>query len=120
MVGYQGFIPRKKVESVPGFETIKNEWNMDHASYSMTVLCCTVRLGKHHNLSLPELQSVQIAFQVLPHSCMFFGIASKMLLQLEWLQIPATFRTGYGSGYILAGFIVDLFRLTRSAGVPQK
>jgi hypothetical protein len=43
-----------------------------------------------------------------------------MLLQLQPSQIPATFRNGYGFGYLLASIIVDLFMLTRAAGVPQK
>jgi hypothetical protein len=66
------------------------------------------------------MHSVQIAFQVLPHSCMFFGVASKILLQLEPSQIPANFRTGYGFGYLLASIIVDLFLASRATGVPQK
>ncbi len=80
----------KQVEYVPGFTTIRNECNMDPTSYSMPVLSCTVRLGKHFNLNLPELHLVQIAFQVLPHSCMFFGVASEMLLQLQPSQIQMT------------------------------
>ena len=61
---------------------------MDPTSYSMTVLYCTVRLAVYHNLSLPELHSVQMAFKVLPHTCVFFGVASEMLLQIE----PKRFR----------------------------
>jgi hypothetical protein len=110
----------KQVEYVTGFSTIQNECNMDPSLYSMPVLFCTVRLGIHHNLSLPELHLVQIAFQVLPHSCMFFGIASDMLAQLQPSQIPATFQSGYGFGYLLTSIIVDLFLASRAAGIPQK
>jgi hypothetical protein len=70
----------KLAKSVPGFKTITSEFNMDPKSYSMTVINCTIRLARYHNLSLPELHSLQMAFQVLPHTCMFFGVASKMLL----------------------------------------
>jgi hypothetical protein len=51
---------------------------------------------------------------------MFFGVASKMLLQLQPSQIPANFRTGYGFGYLLASIVVDLFLVSQTAGVPQK
>jgi hypothetical protein len=109
----------EQVEYVPGFPTIRNECNMDPASYSMPVLSGTVWLGKHFNLSLPELHSVQIAFQVLPHSCMFFGVASEMLLQLKPSQIPADYRRGYGFGYLLACIVVDMFQASRDSGVQQ-
>jgi hypothetical protein len=56
------------VEFVPGFSTISNKCNMDPTSYSMMVIYCTVRLAVYHNLSLPELHLVQMAFQVLPHT----------------------------------------------------
>jgi hypothetical protein len=42
-----------------------------------------------------------------------------MLLHLNPSQIPSTYRQGYGFGYLLANLIVDLFLLTREAGVPQ-
>jgi hypothetical protein len=49
-------------ESVPGFSMISNKCNMDPTSYSMTVIDCTDRLAVYHNLSLPELHSLQMAF----------------------------------------------------------
>jgi hypothetical protein len=116
----RGLFRGQQVEYVPGFLTIQNECNMDPSSYSMPVLGSTVRLGRHHNLSLPKLYSLQITFQVLPHSCMFFGIATEMLLQLQPSQIPATFRKSYGFGYLFANIVVNLFMLTRKAGVSQK
>jgi hypothetical protein len=89
----------KRVGYVPGFLTITNECNMDPASYSMPVLDCTVRLASHHNLSLPEQHLVQMAFQVLPHTCVFIGIASEMLLRLHPIRIPATYQKGYVSDF---------------------
>ncbi len=62
---------------VPGFMTIQNDCNMDPTSYSMTILDATVRLGQHYNLSFPELHSVQMAFHVLPNSCLLFGLPAK-------------------------------------------
>jgi hypothetical protein len=100
----------KRVGYVPGFMTITNECNMmDPASYSMPVLD-----------SLPERHSVQMAFQVLPHTCVFFGIASKMLLRLDPIRIPATYRKGYGFGFLLSCLMVDLFKLSRESGIPKK
>jgi hypothetical protein len=103
----------------PGFWTIRNECNMDPTSYSMTVLDCTPMLGRHHNLSLPELHSIQMAFHVLPHTCMFFGVASPMLLEVEPSQIPASYRKGYGFGFLLASMMVELFLCIRESGVRQ-
>jgi hypothetical protein len=108
-----------QVMHVPGFWTIRNECNMDPTSYSMTVLDCTLMLGRHHNLSLPELHSVQMAFDVLPHTCMFFGVASRMLLEVEPNQIPASYRKGYGYGFLLASMMVELFLCIRESGVRQ-
>ncbi len=85
----------------------------------MTVLDCTVMLGGHHNLSLPELHSVQMAYQVLPHTCMFFGVASRMLLEVEPNQIPSSYRKGYGFGFLLASMMVELFMRTRESGIRQ-
>jgi hypothetical protein len=51
---------------------------------------------------------------------MFFGVASKMLLQLEPSQISANFRTGYSFGYLLASIVMDLFLAPQATGVPQK
>jgi hypothetical protein len=93
---------------------------MDPTSYSMTVIDCTVRLVVYHNLSLPELHSVQMAFQVLPHTCLFFGVASEMLLRIEPKRIPTQYRNGCGFGYLLSNIIIDLFLLSRESGVPQK
>jgi hypothetical protein len=73
----------------------------------MTGLDCTVMLVGGSNLSLPELHSVQMAFCVLPHTCMFFGITSRMLLEVNPNQIPASYRKGYAFGYLLASMIVD-------------
>ena len=108
-----------QVMHVPGFWTIRNECNMDPTSYSMTVLDCTPMLGRHHNLSLPQLHSVQMAFHVLPHTCMFFGVASRMLLEVESSQIPASYRKGYGFGFLLASMMVELFLRIRESGVRQ-
>ena len=109
----------KQVEYLPGFPTITNKCNMNPNSYSMPVFSCTVRLGRHFNLTLPELHSVQIAYQLLPHTLMFFGVATEMLLQLEPSQIPDTFRIGYGFGYLFGTILLDVFELTREAGGPQ-
>jgi hypothetical protein len=84
---------------VPGFFSIRNSCNMDPTSYSMTVLDCTVRLGRHHNLSLPELHSVQMTYHILPHTCMFFGVASQMLQEVKTSQLPASYQKGYGFGF---------------------
>jgi hypothetical protein len=105
----------KQVEYVPGFGCMQNECNMDPTSYIMLVLSCIVKLGLHFDLNLPELHSVQMAFQVFPHSCMFFGVATETLLHLNPSQIPSTYRRGYGFGHLLANLIVDLFLLTREA-----
>jgi hypothetical protein len=104
---------------VPGFFTFWNECNMDPTSYSMTVLDCTVGLGRHHNLSLPTLHSVQMAYHVLPHTCIFFGVASWMLGEVETNQIPASYQIGFGFGFLLASIMVELFLVTREAGIPQ-
>jgi hypothetical protein len=69
----------------------------------MTVLDCSVWLASHHNLNLPEQHSVQMAFQVLPHTCVFFEIVSKMLLRLNPIRIPATYRFGF----LLSSLTVD-------------
>jgi hypothetical protein len=65
---------------------------MDPTSYSMTVIDCIVRLAVSHNVSLTELHSVQMAFQVLPHTCVFFGVASKMLLRIKPKRIPTQYQ----------------------------
>jgi hypothetical protein len=109
----------EQTEYVPGFLTIRNECNMDPTSYSMPVLFYTARLGSHFNLNMPELHSVQMTFQVLPHTCLFFGVASQMLLELKPSQIPVNFRKGYGFRYLLASIIVDLFQLIRRPGKAQ-
>ena len=109
----------KVVEHVPGFSTITNECNMDPTSHSMPVLSCIVRLGRHFNLNLPELHSVQMSFQVLPRTCAFFGVATEMLLHLDPRQIPGTCRKGCGFGHLLASVLMDLFRDARAAEVPQ-
>jgi hypothetical protein len=93
---------------------------MDPTSYSMTVIDCTIRLAVYHNLGLPELHSVQMVFQVLPYTCVFFGVASKMLLRIEPKRIPIQYRNGYGFGYLLSNIIIDLFLLSYESGVPQK
>ncbi len=103
----------EQIMHVPGFFTIRNECNMDPTSYSMTVLDSTARLGRDHNLSLPEMHSVQMAYHVLPHTCMFFGVASRMLLEVDTNQIPASYRKGYGFGFLLASALVEFFMLTR-------
>jgi hypothetical protein len=84
----------KLVGYVLGFLTATNECNMDPLSYIMTVLDCSIPLASHHNISLPEQHSVQMAFQVLPHTCVFFGIGRKMLLRLDPICIPTTYRKG--------------------------
>jgi hypothetical protein len=104
---------------VPGFFTIRNECNMDPMSYSLTILDSTARLGRDHNLSLPELHSVQMAYHVLPHTCMFFGVSSRMLLEADTNQIPASYRKGYGFGFLLASVMVELFMHTRESGIQQ-
>jgi hypothetical protein len=86
----------KQVEYVPGFGFIQNECDVDPTSYIMPVLSCTVKLGLHFDLNLPELHSVQMTFQVFPHSCMFFGVATKTLLHLDPSQIPTTYQTKQG------------------------
>jgi hypothetical protein len=108
-----------QIMHVPGFFTIRNECNMDPTSYSMTVLDSTARLGRDHNLSLPEMHSVQIAYHVLPHTCMFCGVASRMLLEVNTNQIPASYQKGYGFGFLLASVMVALFMRTRESGIRQ-
>ena len=93
MLTFDFFCPfgGEQIMHVPSFFTIWNECNMDPTSYSMTVLDSTARLGRDHNLSLPEMHSVQMAYHVLPHTCMFFGVASRMLLEVDTNQIPASY-----------------------------
>jgi hypothetical protein len=61
-----------------------------------------------------------MAFQLLPHTCVFFGIASKMLLQLDPICIPATYRKGHRFGFLLSSLMVDLLKLSHESGIPQK
>jgi hypothetical protein len=108
-----------QVMHVPGFWTILNECNIDPTTYSMTVLDCTPMLGRRHNLRLPELRSVQMAFHVLLHTCMFLRVDSRMLLEVHPSQIPASYRKGYGSGFLLASMMVELFMHIHESGVRQ-
>jgi hypothetical protein len=84
------FLAGEQIMHVPGFFSIQNECNMDPRSYNMTVLDSTVMLGRYHNLSLLELHLVQMAYHVLLHSCMFFGVASRMLLEVRPNQISTS------------------------------
>jgi hypothetical protein len=104
---------------LPGFFTVWNECNMDPTSYSMTNLDSTAMLGRVHNLSLPEMHSPQMAYHVLPHTCMFFGVASRMLLEVKTNPIPASYRKGYGFGFLFASVMVELFMRTRESGIRQ-
>jgi hypothetical protein len=61
-----------------------------------------------------------MAFQVLPHTCVFFESASEMLLQLDPICIPAIYRKGYSFGFLLSSLMVDLFKLSRESSIPQK
>jgi hypothetical protein len=98
---------------------IKNKCNMDPTSFSMPVIDMVPRLGCHFNLNMMELHSCQIAYQVLPHTCVFFGIAAETLLQLPPSRIPRGYREGHGFGYLLAKVMLDLFETARKLGAPQ-
>jgi hypothetical protein len=87
---------------IPGFKMIKNKCNMDPTSFSMPVIDLVPWLGCHFNLNMMELHSCQIAHQVLPHTCVFFGIAAEMLLQLPPSRIPQRHQEGHGFGCLLA------------------
>jgi hypothetical protein len=105
----QALLQGEQFMYVPGFMTIRNECNMDPTSYSMTLLNATVGLGHHYILSFPELHSVQMVFHMPPNSCLFFGIASKILLHLDPTLLPVTHPTDYSFGYLLASIIIDPF-----------
>jgi hypothetical protein len=85
----------------------------------MPVINSVPRLAVHFNLNAMEIHSCQSAYQVLPHTCAFFGIATEMLLQLPPSRIPKRYREGYGFGYMLANIMVDLFKAARDSGIPQ-
>lgn len=107
------------IEYVPGFPTVRNPCNMDPTSYSLPVVDCVVRLFCHFNLSIPEVYSVQMAFQILPNTTIFFGIASQMLLNIPPSKIPSSCRSRFGFGHLLANLIVNLFRTFRESGSQQ-
>jgi hypothetical protein len=42
-----------------------------------------------------------------------------MLLEVDTNQIPASYRNGYGFGFLLASVMVELFMRTRESGIRQ-
>ena len=104
---------------VQGFPSIVNECNMDPTSYSMTVLDSVVRLALYYDLNLLEIHSLQLAYQCLPHTCLFFGVVAQIMLEMNPSSLQRNHRRGYGFGHLFATMMVDLFRNVRASSKTQ-
>jgi hypothetical protein len=104
---------------VKGFPSLVNECNMDPTSYSMTVLDSVVRLALHYDLNLLEIHSLQLAYQCLPHTCLFFGVVAQIMLEMNPSSLQKIHRRGYGFGHLFATMMVDLFKSVRASSKTQ-
>jgi hypothetical protein len=102
-----------------GFPSLVNECNMDPTLYSMTVLDSVVCLALHYDLNLLEICSLPLAYQCLPHTCLFFGVVAQIMLEMNPLSLQKIHWWGYGFGHLFATMMVDLFKIVRASSKTQ-
>mmetsp|Transcript_5487 Transcript_5487/g.8410 ORF Transcript_5487/g.8410 Transcript_5487/m.8410 type:complete len:103 (-) Transcript_5487:900-1208(-) len=87
---------------MPHFLAIRNLCNISPLGYNTTVIDGVAWLGKHHNLTLPELFSCQKAYETVSHTQYFFGVVVQVLLSIPWSDLDARFREEYALGWLLS------------------
>ena len=84
------------------FPTIKNNCNISAMGFSETVVDGVSRLSQYYNLTLPEAYSCQRAYEFVPNTTLFFGVAVEMLLSIKKKELPAIFCEKYAIGWLIA------------------
>ena len=77
---------------IPHFPAHRTLPNVDPIGYSNTVLDGVARLGKHYSLTLPELYSCQKAYETVPNTQYFFGVAVEILLSIQPSELDQRYR----------------------------